>query len=88
MVVKDGPGVVGNVGDFGPVCRELGVASKSGEAVGGGVLAVRGGDNGLCYAGTDQIICVCGQPLKEEQMHGHYVCIHCKCITSGCCGDI
>lgn len=33
-------------------------------------------------------LCSCGQPLKEEQMHGHYVCIHCKCITSGCCGDI
>ena len=29
----------------------------------------------------------CAEPLKEEQMHGHYVCLSCKQITSGCCGD-
>ncbi len=33
-------------------------------------------------------LCQCGKPLVEEQMHGHYVCMSCKTITAGCCGDV
>jgi hypothetical protein len=41
--------------DTDSLCDELGMASLSGQAVGRGVLDVRGGDNDLCNAGTSEM---------------------------------
>lgn len=82
-------GMVGDVGYLGPVPGELDVASEPGETVGGRLLDLRGGDNGLCDAEPNQVtLCQCGHELKEEQIHGHYRCMNCKCVTTGCCGDV
>ena len=33
-----------------------------------------------------QYLCVhCGQPLKEEQIHGSYRCVSCMTVTVSCC---
>ena len=30
----------------------------------------------------------CGQPLKEEQIHGSYRCVSCLTVTESCCDGV
>ena len=42
----------------------------------------------LCASPDIQLDCCphCGiKPFKEEQIHGHYLCVHCRTVTVGCC---
>jgi hypothetical protein len=87
-VTTNGSRMVDDVSDPHPVRDELSVASDAGEAVGGGLLAVRGGDNGLCNAGACQVtLCQCGQPLKtEDRSHGIFT-LCCGRQLESCCGE-
>jgi hypothetical protein len=88
-VTTNGSRMVDDVSDPHPVRDELSVASDAGEAVGGGLLAVRGGDNGLCNAGACKVdLCICGQPKRDPIPEGsHYVTPCCRQTVSNCCGD-
>jgi hypothetical protein len=89
MAANDDASVVDYVVDPGTVCHELSLAPLAGEAVGGWLLDVRGGDNGLCHAGSSQVdLCICGQPKREPIPEGsHYVTPCCRQTVSNCCGD-
>jgi hypothetical protein len=63
--------------------------------VGSGLLAVRGGDNGLCNAGAREVrtelrldlICQCGQILlTEDRSHGVFT-VCCGRQLESCCGE-
>jgi hypothetical protein len=55
MAANDDASVVDYVVDPGTVCHELSLAPLAGEAVGGWLLDVRGGDNGLRHAGANKV---------------------------------
>jgi hypothetical protein len=90
MAANDDPCVVGDMGDLGTIRYECDMAADSGEALGGRILVVRGGDNGLCHAGTCEVeLCVCGQPKREPIPEGsHYVTPCCRQTVANCCGDV
>lgn len=90
MGANDDSRVVGNLGDLDAICRELSMAVESGEAVGGGILAVRGRDNDMCNAGTSKVAmyCECGQILRTIDDGGHVRTACCNRIILGCCGDL
>lgn len=88
MGARDDSRVVDYVVDFDALCGELSVAVEPGEAVGGGVLDVRGRDNYLCNAGTSQVVCECGQILRTIDDGGHVRTACCNRIILGCCGDL
>jgi hypothetical protein len=90
MGAKDDASMVGDVDDLGALCRELNMAFESREAVGGGVLDVRGRDNDLCNAGASKVAmyCECGQILRTIDDGGHVRTACCNRIILGCCGDL
>lgn len=88
MGASDDSRMVGDLGDLNALCGELGMATESGKAVGGGILDVRGRDNGLCDAGVSQVVCECGQMLRTIDDGGHVRTACCNRIILGCCGDL
>lgn len=84
----DGSHLVDNMGNISALRNQLSVAPRTWKAMGGGLLDVRGGDNGLCDAGTNKVEACpfCGTaPYSSEQIHGHYTTNCCKQILEGCC---
>lgn len=84
---NDDTRMVDYVADFDALRRELSLAVESGEAVGGGILDVRGRDNSMCYARTDQVMCECGRPRRvEDRSHGLFL-VCCGRQIESCCGE-